>query len=109
MLKRIVSALCIVVTLSGHLLAEGVRRSFVIHEWGTFTVLQDEQGHSLPGVNINEEPLPSFTHRLYHGVVRETQPHRPLLRSRFKGARRAFCAGDHAHENSDRVHLSSHR
>ena len=26
-----------------------------VHEWGTFTVLQDEHGRALPGVNINKE------------------------------------------------------
>ncbi|MGY8766831.1 MAG: hypothetical protein ACKVH8_00200 [Pirellulales bacterium] len=37
---------------------------YTIHEWGTFTVLQDEAGNPLPGVNINEEALPEFVHRL---------------------------------------------
>ncbi|PHS10287.1 MAG: hypothetical protein COA78_11415 [Blastopirellula sp.] len=37
---------------------------YTVHEWGTFTVLQDEAGNPLPGVNINEEALPAFVHRL---------------------------------------------
>jgi hypothetical protein len=37
---------------------------YTVHEWGTFTVLQDENGDPLPGVNVNEESLPPFVHRL---------------------------------------------
>lgn len=36
----------------------------IVHEWGTFTVLQDWVGNSIDGVNINEESLPGFVHRL---------------------------------------------
>lgn len=37
----------------------------VIHEWGTFTTLQDETGHELPGINIDDEPVPPFVHNLH--------------------------------------------
>ncbi len=40
--------------------AEGL----VVHEWGTFTALQDEQGRELPGINIDDEPVPKFVHNL---------------------------------------------
>ncbi|MEX0939303.1 MAG: hypothetical protein WDZ59_15680 [Pirellulales bacterium] len=36
----------------------------VVHEWGTFTCIQDEQGHELTGVNIDDEPVPEFVHNL---------------------------------------------
>ena len=36
----------------------------VIHEWGTFTSLQDEAGHTIGGLNIDEEQLPDFIHDL---------------------------------------------
>ena len=36
----------------------------VIHEWGTFTSLQDEAGHSVAGVNTDDEPVPDFVHRI---------------------------------------------
>jgi hypothetical protein len=36
----------------------------VIHEWGTFTVLQDESGRAISGINIDDEPLPRFVHRI---------------------------------------------
>lgn len=35
-----------------------------VHEWGTFTCLQDETGRAIPGVNTDDEPLPGFVHRL---------------------------------------------
>ncbi len=36
----------------------------VIHEWGTFTSLQDEAGRSLGGINTDDEPVPAFVHRV---------------------------------------------
>jgi hypothetical protein len=35
-------------------------KAVVVHEWGTFTCLQDEQGHALGGINVDDEPVPSF-------------------------------------------------
>lgn len=35
-----------------------------VHEWGTFTVLQDEDGRAVPGINIDDEPVPGFVHRV---------------------------------------------
>lgn len=43
----------------------------VVHEWGTFTSLQDEQGRELSGINTDDEPVPAFVHNL-----------NPFLRSR---------------------------
>ncbi|HEY2589289.1 MAG TPA: hypothetical protein VGI81_26325 [Tepidisphaeraceae bacterium] len=36
-----------------------------VHEWGTFTALQNESGDALPGINIDDEPLPAFCHNLH--------------------------------------------
>jgi hypothetical protein len=38
--------------------------TMTIHEWGTFTNLQDEAGKSIGGINSDDEPLPAFTHNL---------------------------------------------
>ncbi len=35
-----------------------------MHEWGTFTCLQDETGRSLRGINTDDEPVPRFVHQL---------------------------------------------
>jgi hypothetical protein len=41
----------------------------VVHEWGTFTSLQDETGRSIGYLNSNDEPLPPFVHRLQRGLI----------------------------------------
>ncbi|HEY2951692.1 MAG TPA: hypothetical protein VGK40_03860 [Verrucomicrobiae bacterium] len=51
--------------------------TLVVHEWGTFTSLQDEAGRTLSGINTDEEPLPDFVHDLSWS---------PGLVSRGKGA-----------------------
>lgn len=37
-------------------------RPLVVHEWGTFTCLQDERGDAIPGINTDDEPVPTFVH-----------------------------------------------
>lgn len=39
------------------------RAGLVVHEWGTFTSLQDDAGNAIGGVNTEDEPLPAFVHR----------------------------------------------
>ncbi len=39
----------------------------VVHEWGTFTSLQDETGRTIGGINTDDEPLPNFVHDLLRG------------------------------------------
>jgi hypothetical protein len=36
----------------------------VVHEWGTFTSLQNNSGGQIGGINIDDEPLPPFVHNL---------------------------------------------
>jgi hypothetical protein len=38
--------------------------SLVVHEWGTFTSFQDAQGQTIAGINVDDEPVPAFVHRL---------------------------------------------
>lgn len=40
-----------------------------IHEWGTFTSLQDEQGEPLGWINTEDEPVPPFCHRLSRSLL----------------------------------------
>ena len=50
--------------------AEGNRQSaLVVHEWGTFTSLQDEKGNAIPGINTDDEPVPPFVHRLGNNLI----------------------------------------
>jgi hypothetical protein len=41
----------------------------VVHEWGTFTALQDDDGTPLGGINVDDEPLPAFVHNLSQHVL----------------------------------------
>lgn len=43
-----------------------------VHEWGTFTVLQDEGGRQLPGVNVDDEPVPEFVHNIPEAMILPT-------------------------------------
>jgi hypothetical protein len=54
-----------------------------VHEWGTFTALQNEHGEALPGINIDDEPLPAFSHNLRPWAV---VPARAVPRPQMKGA-----------------------
>ena len=42
---------------------------WIIHEWGTFTSLQDESGKALGGINSDDEPVPKFVHRLSDSLL----------------------------------------
>src|SRR5262249_54742883 len=48
-----------------------VRRGnkLVVHEWGTFTALQDEAGNPIGGINVDDEPVPAFVHNLNYRVL----------------------------------------
>jgi hypothetical protein len=60
----------------------------VIHEWGTFTTLQDDDGTQLPGINVDDEQLPAFVHTLGASLLRpdlRAAPPQPNVRSGGKG------------------------
>jgi hypothetical protein len=44
-------------------------KKWALHEWGTFTSLQNESGDALGGINTDDEPVPQFVHRLNYGLV----------------------------------------
>ena len=41
----------------------------VVHEWGTFTSLHDENGKAIAGINADDEPVPQFVHRIADFLV----------------------------------------
>src|ERR1700761_9471156 len=41
----------------------------VVHEWGTFTCLQDESGKAIGGINTDDEPVPEFVHNAAPGLL----------------------------------------
>jgi hypothetical protein len=43
-----------------------------VHEWGTFTYLQDQEGRTVSRINSDDEPVPAFVHRLWgQRIVRD--------------------------------------
>jgi hypothetical protein len=54
-----------------------------VHEWGTFTSLQDESGATVPWMNSDDEPVPRFVHRLSHELLVEPSETAPVF---FQGA-----------------------
>src|ERR1700677_1211305 len=45
--------------------AASAQSNWQIHEWGTFTSLQDESGEAIGGINTDDEPVPPFVHRVF--------------------------------------------
>jgi hypothetical protein len=45
----------------------------VIHEWGTFTCLQDETGRAINGINTDDEAVPEFVHRISELIPRPSE------------------------------------
>ena len=43
-----------------------------IHEWGTFTVIQNEKGQPIGGVNTDDEPVPGFVHTLDSSLIQDS-------------------------------------
>jgi len=47
--------------------------NLVVHEWGTFTSFQDASGATISGINVDDEPVPKFVHRLSQQLVVTTR------------------------------------
>jgi hypothetical protein len=54
----------------------------VVHEWGTFTCLQDESGKAIGGINSDDEPVPEFVHDIAPHLLIPTDPETPPPRSK---------------------------
>ena len=50
------------VALSALARAQDASNEVLVHEWGTFTSLQDESGNAVGGINTDDEPVPNFVH-----------------------------------------------
>lgn len=59
-----------------------VQHPLVIHEWGTFTSLQDGGGRSIQGINTDDEPVPKFVHRLADFLITDPTDLAPVF---YKG------------------------
>jgi hypothetical protein len=63
----------------------GAAETLVVHEWGTFTSFQDEQGVAISGINVDDEPVPAFVHDAIPGLLTALNDHAPLFRAFDKG------------------------
>ena len=63
-MKRLLPALLATFILSTSPETFGGGKPLVVHEWGTFTSLQDEQGNSIGAINNDDEPVPGFVHNI---------------------------------------------
>lgn len=79
MCRMFVCVACACVTLTNASAEAADSKPLVVHEWGTFTVLQDERGNPVDGVNINEETLPAFVHRLAADLTPDSHELAPLI------------------------------
>lgn len=52
-------------------------KPLVVHEWGTFTWLEAENGEFLGGINTDDEPVPEFVHRLCPHLLLQVDPPNP--------------------------------
>jgi hypothetical protein len=58
-------ALALPFLIGGLLLSAGALHAgnpVIVHEWGTFTSLQDENGQAIGGINVDDEPVPDFVY-----------------------------------------------
>src|SRR5204863_2540425 len=46
-----------------NLQAQPTPEPLIVHEWGTFTSLQNEASQAIGGINTDDEPVPRFVHR----------------------------------------------
>src|SRR5688572_9519929 len=86
---RLASLLSALLLLPLVALAAPDDKPLIVHEWGTFTSLQDEHGRTVGGVNIDDEALPKFIHRL--GERRATDAANPWVET-FAG--KSLSPGD---------------
>lgn len=76
-------AAALVGAVPGILPAAPPEARLAVHEWGTFTSLQDEAGDAIGGVNTDDEPAPKFVHRLADGFFVSASEAPPVF---FQGA-----------------------
>lgn len=83
--RRYLGALVTVLFFSASAWGSPPPDKLVVHEWGTFTALQNERGEQLPGINIDDEPVPKFVHNLNPHVLQSSYALREIF---AKGAPR---------------------
>ena len=70
---RPIAILPILITLLASAPVSAASPDLIVHEWGTFTSFQDSIGATIAGINVDDEPVPKFVHRLHEGPVFTTR------------------------------------
>src|SRR5688572_28367591 len=70
--------------IASPLFAKSLAPPLVVHEWGTFTSLQDESGRAIGGINSSDENLPAFVPRFDRQFIVNDLPPNPWIK---QGAR----------------------
>ncbi len=82
-----------IVLLSAAVVCADKPADLVIHEWGTFTSLQNARGEAIGGINIDDEPVPQFVHSLDENLLQQRES--AIRRRREYGGKGAFTVGPH--------------
>lgn len=64
--------------------AAAAEQKWIVHEWGTFTALQNDKGEIVAGVNTDDEPVPSFVHDVGNAVARGNSELSPVFETRVR-------------------------
>ena len=64
-MRRIAAIVVLIVSASATPRSGPNSPNLIVHEWGTFTSFQDANGATISGINVDDEPVPKFVHRLH--------------------------------------------
>lgn len=81
MKRNSVFCLALVLSMFAASSAGAAKDRLVIHEWGTFTSLQDDKGDVIAGVNTDDEPVPAFVHDIGNAVARSGSQMTPAFQA----------------------------
>jgi hypothetical protein len=79
--RRMIVALMLIVALGSSCPPAAAGETVDIHEWGTFTTLQDESGFQIGGIHNDDEPVPPFVHELAKNLLLSTSGLPPIAQS----------------------------
>ncbi len=72
-MSRIAAIVVLFVSASAIAPVQAETTKLIVHEWGTFTSFQDSNGATISGINVDDEPVPKFVHRLHEMPIFTTR------------------------------------
>jgi hypothetical protein len=64
-MKTITAFIALIAASVSNTAVHAATPTLLVHEWGTFTSFQDSEGATIDGINVDDEPVPKFVHRLH--------------------------------------------